>query len=158
VNLSAQRILHLFGDRFQCIRTYATPTPESLAQVGHHLTPMASFSFCMIASSALCFSVSHPCVRKGFLAILLVPNSRKCATTHAKCGRSGFSVGERRKADVRPERSEAAGSTGGPPSRAEFRGLALLAWELCNLAGSMADPKSVQGQMRHSRISTTMDI
>jgi integrase len=37
--------------------------------------------------------------------------------------------------------------------------LALLADVTRNLAGSIgADPKSVQGQMRHSRIATTMDI
>src|SRR5712692_8360558 len=57
--------------------------------------------------------------------------------------RSGFPVRQRRKADVGPERSEAARSTGGPPSRAELRGLALLAEKLRNLAGSIGSRPQV---------------
>ena len=49
----------------------------------------------------------------------------------------GFSVGQGWKADVGSERSETPHSTGGPPSRAEFCGLALLAPKLRNLAGSI---------------------
>ena len=73
--------------------------------------------------------------------------------------RFGFPDRARREADERRERFETTYPAGGPKTRLTVCQLAISRTSCATwMVKAGADPKSVQGQMRHSRISTTMDI